>query len=103
MNKTSGSNTQIVPKLNKWIQELERLNNASEKSPSTAQDSLNKFGSTINNMVENAPNFAKKVKSVKSPEYQGIVSEFGEFIKVVIDKLVANMKGVEVRNGFQKS
>lgn len=103
MSKTSGSNSLIVSKLNNWIQGLERLNNAPENSTSTAQDSLNKFDSTINGMVKNAPNFAEKVKSVKSPEYQGIVLELGEFVKDVIDKLAANMKGVEVRNEFKKT
>lgn len=73
---------------------MESLNNATKNS--TVQDSLNKFESTINQMVENAPNFAEKVKSVKTPEYQGIVLEFGEFIKNVIDELAYKMKGVEV-------
>lgn len=82
-----------------WVEGLERtsINGATENSTSTAQDSLNKFESTIQRMVEKAPKFGEIVRTA-SPEDRGILTDIGTLVCKAMDKLAANMKVVEVRN-----
>lgn len=90
LNKNPGSNPRVQTKLNNWIQELKRLS----ASKSTAQESLNKFESTVKTMVKNASTFADKINSA-SAEYRETLLEVGRIMKDIIDKLANSMKDAE--------
>jgi len=91
----SDGNTRIKTKLNAWVEGLERVNVAASNGTAkkSAQNSYDKFESTIQAMVNNAPKFAEKIKAA-SPEHREALSRIGNFMKTVIGRLVDNMKGV---------
>lgn len=74
---------------------MESINNGTASSEHKTENSLYKFENTIAKMVNNAPQFAEKIKSA-SPEHREGLLEIGSFIKEVINKLASNMKNAEV-------
>jgi len=93
--KTSSSNkTRFETKLNAWLELLDRTNKSpNSKTGNTIQNSFNKFESTIEGMVKNAPGFPEKIKAAPS-ELHAVLLDFQNVIKKVVPRLADNMKGV---------
>lgn len=81
--------------MNAWIEELDRINNASDSSLEKNENPFSKFENTIGKMVKNAPQFAEKIKSASS-ENSEILFEIGNLMKKIIETLANEMKDVEV-------
>jgi len=79
----SDGNTRIRTKLNAWVEGLERLDG----------DPFDKFDSTVQTMVNNAPQFAEKIRTA-SPEHRDTLLEVGGFVKRAIGRLADNVRGV---------
>lgn len=93
-NPTEAS-TRIKTKLNKWIKELEDINDGSDNYKHTLQNSYKKFEDSIEEMVRDAPDFSKKIKAA-SPENRETLMTIGSFMREVIKELIDNIKDVEV-------